>query len=399
MIDLSYKANLFPSSSSTLQEYVIFVLIKTNKMRIFFSLFILLALVGCDSSSPKLEASIDDVKNGTNVYLTQLGPENIPIPLDTTQVQNNSFEFDLKKSNQDINLIQIEGVNGNMIFINDANQIKIEADKSNLRNSKIEAGEHNQLLKDYLDMITSYAEERDFIKNEHQQALQTKDEIAVLDYRLDIEAIEEESKEATLEFIKTNTHSIVGMMALSDVMNSKSIPLNQMKSIYEEYDGEVKDTPLGRAMGQNIAKIGATDLGAEAPKFSGPTPDGDNLSLDDAKGKVTLIDFWASWCRPCRVENPNIVSIYNDYKDKGFTVVGVSLDKPNRKDAWLKAIEDDNLDWNHISNLKHWQEPIAQKYGVRAIPAAFLIDENGIIIGKDLRGNDLREKVREVLGN
>jgi peroxiredoxin len=152
-------------------------------------------------------------------------------------------------------------------------------------------------------------------------------------------------------------------------------------------------------MGQNIAKIGATDIGAEAPNFSGPTPKGEELALEDAMSKVTLIDFWASWCRPCRIENPNIVSIYNDYKDRGFTVIGVSLDKPNSKDAWLKAIEDDNLEWNHVSNLKYWQEPIAQKYGIRSIPAAFLIDENGIIIGKNLRGNDLREKVKEVLGD
>ncbi len=368
-------------------------------MRLFFSLFILLALVSCDSSTPKLNAFVDDVKDGTNVYLTELGPQNNPIPLDTTQVQNNTFQFELKDPRQEINLIQVEGVNGNLIFINDANQIKIDVNTSNIRNSEIEAGEHNQLLKDYLNLITNYAEERNFIKNEHQKALQNNDEIAILDYRLDMDAIEKESKEATLEFIRTNTHSIVGMMALSDVMNSKSIPLNQMKSLYDDYDAQIKDTPLGRAMGQNIAKIGATDIGAEAPNFSGPTPKGEELALEDAMSKVTLIDFWASWCRPCRIENPNIVSIYNDYKDRGFTVIGVSLDKPNSKDAWLKAIEDDNLEWNHVSNLKYWQEPIAQKYGIRSIPAAFLIDENGIIIGKNLRGNDLREKVKEVLGD
>lgn len=368
-------------------------------MKSFLSLILLIFLVGCDNSKPKLEVSIDDVKDGTNVYLTQLGPENIPIPLDTTQVQNNSFVFDLEGESQDINLIQIDGVNGNMIFINDAENIEIEASKANLRDSKIISGEHNKLLKDYLNLITGYAEKQNEITNEHQQALRKGDEIAVLDLRLDMDELDEKSNQATLEFIKNNSHSIVAMMALSDVMNSQSLPLNKMKSLYDNFDGEVKDTPLGRTMGQKIAKIGATDIGAEAPKFSGPTPDGDELALEDAMGKVTLIDFWASWCKPCRVENPNIVSIYNDYKDEGFTVVGISLDKPNSKDAWLKAIEEDQLEWNHISHLKYWQEPIAQKYGVRAIPAAFLIDENGIIVGKDLRGDDLREKVKEVLEN
>jgi peroxiredoxin len=375
--------------------------LRKNKyiMKFILGFFSVLLFVGCNTSNPKLTASIDNTKDGTNVYLTQLGPQNIPIPLDTTQVLNYTFEFELKAVNQDINLIQIEGINGNLIFINDAETIDIDINKENLRNSSIKAGEHNTLLKSYIDQITSYSKEKNFIRNEYQKAVQSNDEIAVLDSKLDLEAIDEEANEATITFIKTNTHSIVGMMALSDVMSSKSIPLNQMKSLYDDFEGNIKDTPLGRKLGQNIAKIGATDIGAEAPKFSGPTPDGDILSLEEAMGKVTLIDFWASWCKPCRIENPNIVSIYEDYKDRGFSVVGVSLDKPNSKDAWTKAIADDNLNWNHISNLKQWQDPIAQKYGVRAIPAAFLIDEDGIIIGKDLRGNDLREKVREVLGD
>ncbi|NEV94067.1 AhpC/TSA family protein [Psychroflexus sp. YR1-1] len=366
-------------------------------MKTLFSLSLVLALLSCNTE-PKLQATIENVPDGTNVYLTELGPQNMPIPLDTTQVQDNSFEFNLEPMNQDINLIQVEALNGNIIFINDAEQIKVEASSLNLRNSKVEAGEHNELLKNYIDMITEFSKRETELSENYNQALQRGDEEAQLDLQLDLRDLEKVSQETGLEFIKDNTHSIVAMMALSDVMNSKIIPLNQMKSLYDNFDAEVKDTPLGKMLGQNIAKIGATDIGAEAPKFAGPTPEGKELALEDVMGKVTLIDFWASWCRPCRMENPNIVSIYQDYKDKGFTVVGVSLDKPNHKDAWVKAIEDDQLDWNHISNLMYWQDPIAVKYGIRAIPAAFLIDENGIIIGKDLRGDDLREKVAEVLG-
>ena len=367
-------------------------------MKLFLKLIILLLIVGCNKSNPNLEATIEEVPNGTNVYLTELGPQNVPIPLDTTEVQSDKFQFELKENKQDILLIQVDGVNGNLIFINDAEQIKIEANTSNLRNSSIDAGMHNKLLKNYIDTITSYADRRNNLTNNLQKAMQSRDEIAILDLNMDMQDLDEESKRASLDFIKTNNNSIVGMMALSDVMSSKAIPLNKMKSLYDNFDGKVKDTPLGKMLGQNIAKIGATDVGAEAPKFSGPTPSGEELALEDAMKKVTLIDFWASWCKPCRIENPNIVSIYEDYKDLGFTVLGVSLDKPNSKDAWVKAIEEDHLDWNHISNLKYWQEPIAQKYGVKGIPAAFLIDENGIIIGKDLRGDDLREKVEEVLG-
>ena len=108
------------------------------------------------------------------------------------------------------------------------------------------------------------------------------------------------------------------------------------------------------------------------------------LALNDVKGKVTLVDFWAGWCRPCRAENPNIVAVYEKYKDKGLNVLGVSLDR--NRDLWLQAIEEDNLQWSHVSNVQYFQDPIARLYNINAIPAAFLLDENGIIIAKDLRG-------------
>src|SRR5690606_7847244 len=144
-------------------------------------------------------------------------------------------------------------------------------------------------------------------------------------------------------------------------------------------------------------KMKSTEIGAVAPGFSAPTPDGDLLALSDvtSKSKLTLVDFWAAWCRPCRMENPNIVSVYEKYKDKGFNVLGVSLD--NKAEDWKRAIEADGLLWNHISNLQRFQDPIARLYNINAIPAAFLLDENGVIVARDLRGPALEEKVAELL--
>lgn len=144
----------------------------------------------------------------------------------------------------------------------------------------------------------------------------------------------------------------------------------------------------------NYGAVVGTNIGDQAPELAFKSPDGKMLKLSSLRGRVVLVDFWASWCRPCRMENPNVVSAYNRYKDakfknaKGFEVFSVSLDK--NKDAWVKAIKADKLDWKyHVSDLKYWNSEGAQLYGVNSIPASFLIDENGVIIGKNLRGQNL----------
>ena len=145
---------------------------------------------------------------------------------------------------------------------------------------------------------------------------------------------------------------------------------------------------------QEAAKA-KVETGKPAPDFSAATPDGKKMSLKEAMGKVTVIDFWASWCKPCRMENPNVVALYNEYHSQGLNIIGVSLDKDG--DKWKEAIAADKLTWNHVSNLKHWDEPIAKQYGVQSIPATFILDANGKIVAKDLRGDALKAKVQELL--
>jgi peroxiredoxin len=146
---------------------------------------------------------------------------------------------------------------------------------------------------------------------------------------------------------------------------------------------------------QRTAALRTQLIGAPAPDFTGPTPAGDSLSLSDLRGKVVLIDFWASWCGPCRRENPNVVRTYDKYKDRGFEILGVSLDD-NRK-RWLKAIEDDGLTWPHLSDLKGWRSAYARIYGVTSIPQTVLVDREGNILARNLRGPDLERKLEEIL--
>ena len=136
--------------------------------------------------------------------------------------------------------------------------------------------------------------------------------------------------------------------------------------------------------------------GQSAPEISLDTPDGEKLSLSDLKGKYVLVDFWASWCKPCRLENPNVVRAYNKYKDKGFEILGVSLDR--NRDRWLQAIAADGLTWKHVSDLKYFQSKAAVDYGVSAIPFTVLVDKDGKIIAQNLRGANLDKKLEELFG-
>ncbi|GAB4243627.1 MAG: hypothetical protein Kow0027_02860 [Saprospiraceae bacterium] len=155
--------------------------------------------------------------------------------------------------------------------------------------------------------------------------------------------------------------------------------------------------PEAAAQLKNAVKATSSMMpGAEAPDFTMNTPDGQPLSLKDLRGKVLLIDFWASWCGPCRRENPNVVKAYNKYHDKGFDVLGVSLDKDKKR--WLDAIEKDGLIWHHVSDLKGWANAAAQLYGVRSIPHTVLLDKDGKIIARNLRGPELEQKLAELFG-
>lgn len=166
--------------------------------------------------------------------------------------------------------------------------------------------------------------------------------------------------------------------------------------ISESYLKEFPNSDIAKAYYSSFPK-GPPEIGEEAPEIILENPEGEKVALSSLKGQVVLLDFWASWCGPCRRENPNVVRTYQEYKDKGFTIYSVSLD--NSKDKWKNAIQKDNLTWDsHVSDLKGWRSEAAATYGVRGIPATFLLDQNGIIIAKNLRGASLENKIKEVLG-
>ena len=235
-------------------------------------------------------------------------------------------------------------------------------------------------------------------RNSMRDAYNSQDTAGLKSLEATQQQLFEEDKANKMELVRNNPGSIVSVMILQDMLNTQAYSSSEMKSLFEQLDPQIQTTPLAQQLKTSLDRMSKTDIGSKAPDFSAPTPEGDELALKDVLGKVTLVDFWAAWCRPCRVENPNIVNVYKQYHDKGFNIIQVSLDRPGQKDKWVQAIKEDNIgEWNHVSNLMFWQDPIAAEYGIRAIPAAFLLDEEGKIIAKDLRGPALGEKVGELL--
>ena len=235
-------------------------------------------------------------------------------------------------------------------------------------------------------------------RNAMREAFSTQDTAKLQALQQTQQDIADQDKVNKKELVKQNPNSIVSVMVMQDMLNTRMYSASELRELFDNLSPEVKQTSLAQSLDQNLKNLSRTDVGNKAPDFSAPTPEGNELALKDALGEVTLVDFWASWCKPCRVENPNIVKVYEKYHDKGFNILQVSLDRPGQKEKWIEAIEEDNLgDWNHVSNLMFWQDPIAAQYGVRAIPAAFLLDSEGNIVAKNLRGDDLEEKVAELL--
>lgn len=198
------------------------------------------------------------------------------------------------------------------------------------------------------------------------------------------------------EFIKQHPDSYISLNALQTLAYSSDYV--DIAPLYESLSPAIKASEGGKAFGDMLPKLKAVALGATAPEFAEADTAGKVVSLSSFRGKYVLIDFWASWCGPCRAENPNVVKAYNQYKGKNFTIVGVSLDRPNARENWLKAIHKDGLAWTQLSDLKFWDSKAAGMYGVRAIPQNFLIDPNGKIVGKNLRGDDLNDKLAELFG-
>jgi len=213
-----------------------------------------------------------------------------------------------------------------------------------------------------------------------------------------IDAIDEEKRDKVYgEYVKANPNSPLAFYALQQYAGWEINP-DKVEPMFNSLSETNKNYPSAIAFKEDVEIAKKTGIGRYAMDFTQNDTLENPISLASFKGRYVLVDFWASWCGPCRAENPNVVKVYNKYKGQNFHIISVSLDRPGQKEKWMKAIHDDKLEWTHVSDLKFWDNAVAKQYGIKAIPQNLLLDPDGKIIAKNLRGEDLEEKLNAIMG-
>ncbi len=361
----------------------------------------LLAIVlvyGCDSKEEKgsvtIKGTVENPKADGLITLAKLSAGSREVVDTLTLDENNHFEVEVTSPSPEFYQINFYNTQLATLIVNEED-LNVVADGS-AKDGKMEitGSKDVENMQAIQDMVKAQSDEVQKINEDFIKARNAQDEEAMKNIQDDFLLIQEKKKEQIKSKVKEMLPSIAVIQAMNFFNPNDDFEFMQTvaNSLYEAHPKSEMVT-FYKSQIDDLAKLA---VGVEAPDFSMPTPEGDTVSLSDYRGGYVLIDFWAAWCKPCREENPNIVAAYNKFHEDGFEILGVSLDR--KREDWLKAIEDDNLEWTQVSELQYWQSPIVQEYKISGIPFSLLIGPDGKIVAKNLRGEKLHSKLKEIYG-
>ena len=311
--------------------------------------------------------------------------------IDTVNVENGTFKFSGEVKNPEVLYLNSGEKSDYKVFVeNSTIQISI-LDSENL---KVNGSKAQVDYEAYKEVAKPFNQKQKELYKEYLKAHEdgNKEKIATINKLYDENT--KAKNQAIISFIENNPKSAASPQIIREAL-FYSLKLSELDKVFSKLDASVKAFPVSQKIEKHIKTLKSVAIGQKAPDFSQYTPNGERVSLSSIKGKVILVDFWASWCGPCRRANPHVVELYNKYHEQGLEILGVSLDKD--KEAWVKAIEKDQLPWTQISDLKGWGNAAAKLYGVNSIPHVMLLDSEGKIIAKQLHGEELENKIKETL--
>ena len=364
-------------------------------MRIKFILTSLL-IISCNSSNDFTINGTIDADDGSKIYILQADQNNQPFIKDSTIIKDSKFKFSGEAAAPEISYFQIEGINGYVLSIIESGKINAQIFKDSVSKSLVTGTKSNNDFNKYRDQTKSLVNNINQIAYDQQEAIFNNDLELASKLRKDLSRKEQEVMLYEWDFIVNNKDSYMSALLLEVFMVENKVNKDSIIDVFNSFSNRIKISNVGKNISDLLRQYeDPINVGELAPDFTAPSLDGENITLSENLGKVTLIDFWAAWCRPCRIENPNLVRLYKNYSSSGLQIIGVSLDRT--KEQWKQAVSDDNLPWIQVSNLNFWNDPIARQYSIRAIPQSFLLDEKGYVIAKNLRGLSLEQKVQSVL--
>jgi thiol-disulfide isomerase/thioredoxin len=365
-------------------------------MKRFFALLIVfLSIQACSNNSTFLIEASTDHEDGKKVFLIEIDPANRPQAIDSTEVYEGKFSFTDSIIVPEMHYVYFDKQRENLPVVLEPGTIKIKVFKDSIRSSEVTGTKSNLDFSKYLNDTSGFYQELNKIQSEIRNATINQDSIITSDLKEQFEEVRLKVLDFEINFISNNNDSYISSLILQRMLMQQEIELDKAEKLYENFTDLIKLTSSSVNIKQGLdylkeSKKESPTVGFLAPNFSGPDLNGDVIDFKDINSKVIMLDFWASWCAPCRVENPSLVSLNTKYNTDEFQIVGISLDRD--KESWENAIKEDGLDnWIHISHVKFWNEPIAKLYDITKMPTSFILNSDKKIIGMDVKGADLEK--------